>query len=693
MKFAFPSLLLSLLCSDVSAAQCTDPKPGSALIEHVDQIVTYTDGYQTYMDVRFPAVAPGPCGWPLLILVHTSGTSREMANEKAKIMASRGFTTVTYDVRGQGPGMTLNDPDVYGREVLGIRERLDMFEIMETAEQRFPNEIDFDRIGVTGRSQGGLHSFLAAAHSGRALPPNPWRTAPVPVVTAVAPINFGPQHLLSTVPENQNFSEAMTRQLFEDESVSGVHHTPAFIDFIRSYIDVGDFAGLMAALFDPSLDPLPYLQTSTVPIFAQLAWDDKYGPINSLCRDWDSYLAPGTWKVMIHGVEGHNTPPNDAERDFKEYRRIVFFEHFLKGIDRGVQDWPKYRHLITPLDPPRYNDPTHIWNAIEGEQFPYDGTYYQEHFFSSNNRMSRELPDESQVYSFEHQSNGVTLDYYLDYLPRPSALVPYMPRHTVRFFLEPMLEDTLLIGTPTAKLRLKCAQPDFQVEVALYDHGTGRYLTSAFSTVRGHDGVSELEMDFEMRMCSFHLPAGTILRAEVSNLAWHNTPTPVTFLSAMPMFSDYQVSMATGGERPAQIELPLLRWEQPVLSTNAPYVLRLENEDSELALRDLSGELAGWNYQILAGFSGTSPGMDYLGTHVPLNVDPLTNAIFLHPQQLPINGFSGDIDSAGESNASAKMSLVPFINPGIPFFDVVAVIVSPDGTEVRVSNILHLEFD
>jgi hypothetical protein len=694
MKTIFLPLLLSAsLCTSLASAQCVDPKPGTDFIEHVDQVVTYTDGYKTYMDVRYPAAAPGPCGWPMIVLVHTSGTSRDMVTPKAQIMALRGFLTVTYDVRGQGQGMTLNDPLVYGREVLGLRERLDMFEIMEEVESRFPGVTDLDRIGVTGRSQGALHSFMAAAHSGRTLPTNPWRTAPCPTITAVAPINFGPQFMLSAVPDNQNFSEMLTRQFFEDEAISGVHHTPDFLATLRSYIDAGDFEGAMAAMVDPTLDPTLWLKDSVVPIFAQLAWDDKYGPVNKLCQDWDDFLVPGTWKVMNHSVSGHNTPVNTPERDYKEYRRIQFFEYFLKGIDRGVQDWPSNRFLITPLHSGRYNDPNYLWDGIPSETFPLEDAYTQSFYFDTNHRMVDEHPATVGLYELQHQAFGFTLDDYINLLPQPEALVATVPRQAIEFVMDPLPQESILIGTPTAKLRVKCAQPDLQVEVALFEHTTDRYLTSGFTTIRNHDGQSEIEIDFEMRMCAFQLPAGTVLRAEISNLAWHQTPTPATFLSALPLFTDYELHLATGGDHPAQIELPFVQWDQPILSTDAPYVLRAGNVDRRLSLSCYDEATFGWPYQILAGFSGTSPGWDYFGEHVPLNIDPLVMNLFHNPRDFPIAGFSGHLDAEGKAVGLAQMSVIPMIPSIIEAFDCVAILANPDGTEARVSNLVHVEFD
>ena len=663
------------------------------MVEHLDQVITFSDGYQTYMDVRFPAVAPGPCGWPMLMLVHTSGTSREMVTPKAQVMALRGFLTVTYDVRGQGPGMTLNDPNVYGRDGMGLRARLDMFEVMEAVEAAFPNETDFDRIGVTGRSQGGLHSFFAAAHSGRPLPPNPWRTAPCPTITAVAPMNFGPHYLVCSVPDSKNFSEMMTRQFFEDEAISGVHHTPAFLAAIRSYMMAGDYDGAMAAMIDPALDPTLWLKDSTVPIFAQLAWDDKYGPINQFCQDWEEYLVPGTWKRMNHSVEGHNTPVNHAERDYKEYKRIQFFEHYLKGIDRKVDEWKRYRFAITPLDETRYNDADHLWDSIESDVYPLEGTYYQEYFFDGNHRLVDETPTTPGVFKIPHSPNGVTLDFYLDWLPTPDALASTIQRNAVEFVMDPLPQESIMIGVPSAKLRLKSEQPDLLIEVALFEHTTNRYLTSGFQTIRDHDGQSVIELDLDLRMCAYRLPAGTVLRAEISNLAWHQTPTPVNYYSAIPVWTDFEFSVSVGGENPAMLEIPFVQWNQPILSTDAPYVLRSDNEDGRLKLSCYDEATVGWPYQILAGYSGTSPGWDYLGTHVPLNYDPLVNKLITRPGELPVTDFQGYLDSEGTANAGVTLSAFPLIPSIVEAFDLLAIIANPDGSEARVSNVIHLGFD
>jgi hypothetical protein len=693
LPYVLPFLLAVGAISSAAGAQCVDPPHDGNFVEHADQIVAFTDNYRTYMDVRIPAVPPGPCGWPMVVLVHGGGASRDIVNPKARIMASRGFVTVTYDVRGQGLGMQLNDPRFYGREIMGMRERLDLFEIMEEAERLFPNSIDMDRIGVTGRSQGAFHSFLAAAHSGKTFPANPWRSAPAPVIRAVAPINIGPEHLNGLVPESQNFSEMMARQIFEDENVSGLHNNPVIYDFLEPFLLAEDYQGLVSTMYNPALDLRLLLQDSEVSILAQLAWDDKFGAINELASNWDSYLLPGTRKFLNHSVTGHGTPVNVHERLSTEYRRILFFEEELKGMDRGISNWAPYRFAITPLETADYIDAHRIWDVIESDVYPLAGTTNETVYLGGNYNLVPTPPSGPQNYSISHQSFGLTLQHYLDELPAPEELVQGAPMDTVEFVMQPLQEDVLMLGEPKVKLNLGSLDENLQIGAALVDHSTGRYLTSAFTTIRGHIASEPIEIELTMSTCGVFLPKGTQLRLELRNLAWHNIPGRQTFLRALPVFSDFEVGILAGGPTPAYLQLPLVEYKDPILTYSYPFLLRASNPKGDLALRCYDRSTAGWTYQILAGFSGTTPGTSHMGTHVPLNVDLLTNMIYTQPSSLPIQDFSGNLNFEAEAAATTNLGTMP----GIPYFvqqlDFVAVIVDPSGTQARVSNVVHLEFD
>ena len=178
------------------ATQCSDPPTpigGFSVTAATDLLVTYTDVYRTRTDVRYPSAAPSTCGWPLLVAVHGFlGSKSGPIATVAADYASRGYFVVSYDVRGQGSAMGLNPGR--GTTLMALSEWIDMFEIMEWAAATYPGLVDLNRIGVFGISQGGAHSWAAAAWSGRTPPPNTRRTRSFPVVRAVAPSVMVPSH-------------------------------------------------------------------------------------------------------------------------------------------------------------------------------------------------------------------------------------------------------------------------------------------------------------------------------------------------------------------------------------------------------------------------------------------------------------------------------------------------------------------
>ncbi len=52
-------------------------------------------------------------------------------------------------------------------------------------------------------------------------------------------------------------------------------------------------------------------------------------------------------------------------------------------------------------------------------------------------------------------------------------------------------------------------------------------------------------------------------------------------------------------------------------------------------------------YQILPGISGTSPGFEYQGVHIPLNVDSVTLWALRSPNKSPFVDFAGNLTDQG----------------------------------------------
>jgi len=61
---------------------------------------------------------------------------------------------------------------------------------------------------------------------------------------------------------------------------------------------------------------------------------------------------------------------------------------------------------------------------------------------------------------------------------------------------------------------------------------------------------------------------------------------------------------------------------------------------------------SGYGYMILMSGTGYSPGVNVKGVNIPLNYDPLFEAVLTNPNLLGAKGFTGNFDIFGYANAS-----------------------------------------
>jgi predicted acyl esterase len=685
-------LAATVLSSAPSAAQNNgiDPPVDGNYLEYIDQSLNFTDGYVTLMDVRMPSVQPNAGGWPLVVYVHSSGTSRAQVNSKALRMAKRGYATVTYDVRGQGPAMSLNNGSIYGRAGLGLRERLDLFEVMEGAAAQFPGLIDLGRISVTGKSQGAVHSWIAAAHSGRIPPSNPWRTAPFPTITAVAPVNFIPNLIDAVLPGGQTATEMLIRDLYDPNS--GIHQQPDFFSIADSFIRNEDYAGFSAAFSDPSLDLVGLLQTSDVHVMAFQVYDDKYAPANQLIDAWDS-LVPNAQKVLNIGTSGHSTPFNAHENDIVEFRRDIWFDFHLKQVDNMVDRLPEFRFAITADDIGDYQASDSIWDLREYDNFPVANSNDQTWYLRRNGTLSSSAPSTSRAQEIQHQVDGniQSIDDYIFKLPTPEKVEKEIALDKRVYETGSFPHDQLLIGEARVELTVDSNDDDFQVHAVLFDGSNGRYITGGSTTVRGHNG-GQTSISIPLNFQSYLLRKGNTLILQLENLAWHRPPYPTaaTVLQGLPIFSDFDVDVLIGGQNPSHLVLPIVPLGAPSLAADVVALSRSGNADFEFLIR-ADDSRAGWSYQLMSGSSGTVPGHFVGGVAVPLNRDWLTEKVEKNPQNLPITGFTGTLDGEGNATAEVLMSQIGGLRQSMKELDFVLILTSPQGdTQVSMPVILPI---
>jgi predicted acyl esterase len=620
---------------------------------HETHLVTYTDGYVALVDVAYPdpaTSAPTANGWPMAVLVHGAGQRRTDMALQAETMARRGIFTLTYDVRGQGESMGLNDPLVYGWTMVGPREIHDLAEVIECVGSLHPSLVDLDRIGITGISQGAMHCWAAAAFSGRPLPPNPWRTAPFPAITAVAPRGFVEQFLPAALPEEgRTVHHRFLRMLFPPGP--NLHFEPALYAQLTDGVLNGRTRELWNDLYDPAFDIGELLLTSQVPIYAWLSYDDFWAAPSSVTQFWES-LPAGVPRRLDLRTGTHGAPGNRSQANAYGANALVFFDEFLRGT-AGDPLTGVYA-AITPDDPGRYTDPESIWDGRTSNALTPDGLTTLRLHLLEGGRLRANAPslDGAPDHLTHRIPVGLTAGTYAETQPTPDLLMTGLPLQSILYDTLPLPRDLHLFGETRLALRIDSPDGSFQIHAAILDVGpdgtTERFVTSGHVT-RVNEPVSGPQtIDISTAFQSYVFRTGHKIRLRIENLVWFRPPTiQESVIRVTPLLTDFDVDIVHTANIPSALDLPLLPISGPTVAPPGEVILGTPGDLPVCIFSDTSFE--GYRYRILLGISGTTPGTRVRGVDIPLNFDAVTSAALSRSPAGPYAGFYGVIGPGGSA--------------------------------------------
>ena len=144
------------------------PPGGFAITQLLNQLLVYSDGYQTKGDLRYPSHVPAPVtGWPFVMIWHGGIGDRKEVQTRCTSLARAGYMTLAVDRRGAGETPVLNgtsDPGSTARQVL------DTAELFVLARLGLGALMDGARLGLSGLSAGGASTLQAASSSNQTLP-------------------------------------------------------------------------------------------------------------------------------------------------------------------------------------------------------------------------------------------------------------------------------------------------------------------------------------------------------------------------------------------------------------------------------------------------------------------------------------------------------------------------------------------
>jgi predicted acyl esterase len=502
--------------------QCPDPAvpaSGFAIEEHLDLPIALSDGNSTTADVRMPVDAPGTCGWPLLICIHGLYGSKDAVEKLAEDFAKWGYATVAFDVRGHASSTGVHT-------YFGLRERLDVAEVIAWARSTFASTIDPERLALAGGSQGAILAWDAAAWGGDAFEQNPWTSGTYPEVDAIVADNLTADFASTFAPQGDAVHCSGAAALLGDGSV---RFDPTVQAEAASVLGAEDYGSWRAFVSDPQRDPHTQLAAMDVPVLVMTAWDDFWFAPSSIIASWTA-LPAGTPRKLYLGTGGHSTPINTAERMFRETWRRAWLDHYLKSVDNGIDAGPRVTYAITPNDEATYLSSASLWTHATADTWPPAGTRDYRLFLHDFASLTPFEPSSYEGYDELSQLVEPSYDLLamIDDDFRLGSIEPNIPRATVVYDSAPLGNEIAYAGDARIHVALKSATTRYQICASLWDvapTGEPRYVTSGSYFVFDDAPAGANEFDVVMSANAYVFAAGHRVRVELGNLQLHQPPT------------------------------------------------------------------------------------------------------------------------------------------------------------------------
>jgi putative CocE/NonD family hydrolase len=526
---AFNLDFLSLIQKDGAMKTITDFP--HHVIEHADMPIVMSDGCRLSARVWMPEGAdqnPMP-----VIFEHLPYRKRDGTIARDELthpwFAGHGYVCIRTDMRGNG------DSDGLMQDEYTVQELQDAVEVIEwAAAQPWCN----GKVGMMGISWGGFNGLQVAA-----LAPKPLKA--IIAICATTDRYAGDIHYKGGCLLGENFGWS-TSML----SYSSCPPDPAL---------VGD---RWLEMWLHRLENQP-LHLSTWLLHQHR---DDYWKHGSVCEDYAAInaavLSIGGWhdgyrntiahlvkniSAPVKGIVGpwihkypHMAGPAPAIGFLQEAKR--WWDHWLKGIDTGVDKDPDYRaYLMDSIAPKRWVD-ARPGRWIAEQNWPSQNITSKTLYLSQGAALATE-PNEFRIQvSSPHDCGAAAGEFF------PSVFNDELPGNQSRddagsaCFDSDELDTAIdIVGAPRIDLRLTCNKPQGQVTVRLCDlrpDGTSALITLGHLNLCHRDShahpsavpVDEMiDITFDLDQIAYNIPQGHRLRVAVSTTYWPMLwPSPET---------------------------------------------------------------------------------------------------------------------------------------------------------------------
>jgi predicted acyl esterase len=448
--------------------------------------IAMSDGVALDARIVKPLGFPPSGGFPGVVMVHGYGGNKDQMQSVQVAIALYGYASLAYSVRGQGGSGGVSTTS-------GDREREDLLAVIQYF--RSTSDINPEKLGVAGGSQGGIHSWMAAVYR-------------MPGVKVVAPIVATPDFALALVPRG-----CVTVGLPLELTVSTVRYSDER-DRVKSFIITDQYDSLLLAITSHDLEHL--VGNVQIPVLQCIGWGDVLFPVNGGIRAAANLAGRGVPVWSYYGTNGHGQPVNPEDATLAIDKLVAWFDHWLKGFSLENDSIPMVFYSDDQMTDPERS--TSIWPPP---------TALKKRWYITAAGLSETAPTNDSPAALPF-----TLGYDTAYTAEMGWNDRYggtrfyqaFPRTSVGLVSEPFGVREEITGIPTGQIYVESDAARFQVHVRFYDvapdgaGGTWTLISRSINGVRSNSPGETHGLAIEGTALSHFIPAGNRLGVEITSL-------------------------------------------------------------------------------------------------------------------------------------------------------------------------------
>jgi len=292
----------------------------------VDTTATMSDGISLDVLYVYPATPPPATGYPGILIVHGFGGSKNGERSGAIEYAKLGYVAVAYSVRGQGASEGEFDFFTSDRIVADLREMIGFTKTL--------HDVNDDRVGVLGGSQGGLHAWAASAY------------------------NLGARAVISAVAngrweENWTENNALNYIFAFSITTTSINLKQEWKTTVQNAVQTGDLEPVKTVFHQyPTIDKE---QSTTTPVLMLFSYYDQFFNPSACLRQFKNISAPK--RAMVYPAN-HELSTNPQVYDDLMATAHAWFAYWL-------QDDQSYQWVLNA------NDAVTLYDGADNRRYTF----------------------------------------------------------------------------------------------------------------------------------------------------------------------------------------------------------------------------------------------------------------------------------------------------------------------------------